>query len=816
MTALIVKGVVFSATALFPMERVTAQTRSGAVRHYAIPAGSLASVVTRFAAEAGVTVSFEPDVVAGKHSAGLSGSYPVAGGLQALLAGTGLQAVETAAQGFVLVPDAAPAGSSQALSSPESVTQLAPVVVQASADASAEGLPELFAGRQVARGSRVGLLGNRDMMETPFSTTAYTADLIQDQQARSVADVVQNDASVRVARGFGNFQELYVIRGFPVFSDDMAYNGLYGLLPRQYIAAELSERVEILRGANTFVNGATSGGGGVGGSINVVPKRAPNDALSRVTAGLEDGGQTYVAADIARRFGPDQDGGLRINAARRDGETSIDDEERTLDVLSLGADFRTDRIRLSADIGYQDHRIDAPRPSVTPAGAIPDAPDARRNFAQSWTYSKEKQVFGTVRGEYDLTDRITGWAAFGVRDGDEDNLLANPTVAEDGTSFSYRFDNVRKDLVHTGEAGIRGTAETGSVTHRWVVSATRFSQRSRNAYALSDFINGFSGNIFDHQDAPRPPADFFTGGSMSSPHLTDHTKTSSIAIADTLGFMDERLLLTLGVRQQRIEQKTYDYNTRERSSAYDESEVTPAVGVVFKVTPQVSAYANYMENLAKGDIAPAMVGNQVVANAGQALSPYRAEQYEAGLKYDAGSFGASLAAFSIEKPFGMLQGDVFRAAGEQRNRGIELNLYGEPLHGVRVLSGAVFLDAEQRKTLEGRYDGKKVIGVPDAQYNLGVEWDVPALRGLTLNGRVVHTARQYANAANTETIPAWTRLDLGARYVMAVGQQMLTVRTRVENVTNGDHWVSVGGYPDANYLVLGTPRTFWLTATLDF
>ncbi|PHV09913.1 Plug domain-containing protein [Chitinimonas sp. BJB300] len=34
------------------------------------------------------------------------------------------------------------------------------------------------------------------------------------------------------------------------------YNGLHGLLPRQYLAAELIERVEVLRGANDFLNGA--------------------------------------------------------------------------------------------------------------------------------------------------------------------------------------------------------------------------------------------------------------------------------------------------------------------------------------------------------------------------------------------------------------------------------------------------------------------------------------------------------------------------------------------------------------------------------
>jgi outer membrane receptor protein involved in Fe transport len=74
---------------------------------------------------------------------------------------------------------------------------------------------------------------------------------------------------VRVARGFGNFQELYVVRGFPIYSDDMSYDGLYGLLPRQYVAAEFLERVEVFRGANTFLNGAAPGGSGIGGEFNL-------------------------------------------------------------------------------------------------------------------------------------------------------------------------------------------------------------------------------------------------------------------------------------------------------------------------------------------------------------------------------------------------------------------------------------------------------------------------------------------------------------------------------------------------------------------
>ena len=66
------------------------------------------------------------------------------------------------------------------------------------------------------------------------------------------------------------------------------------------------------------------------------------------------------------------------------------------------------------------------------------------------------------------------------------------------------------------------------------------------------------------------------------------------------------------------------------------------------------------------------------------------------------------------------------------------------------------------------------------------------------------------------SVPSWTRLDLGARYVTTVAEQMVTFRARVDNVTDRDYWASAGGYPGAGYLVLGAPRTFMLSATVNF
>ncbi|WP_191554323.1 TonB-dependent receptor [Brevundimonas aurantiaca] len=704
---------------------------------------------------------------------------------------------------------AAPALAQQGPAAP---TELGEIVVTG----SQVNLTAPAAGGQVARGGRVGLLGNLDMMDTPFSTTSYTEKLARDQQARGIGDVLQNDPTVRVTKGFGNFQELYVIRGFPVYSDDMSYNGLYGVLPRQFVAAELIERVEVFRGASAFLNGAAPGGTGVGGAFNLTPKRA-NGPLTRLTAGVSGADEIYAAADLARRFGDQDEWGARLNVAGRGGEASVEDQTNTLRVVGLNLDRRGERARFSADLGWQDHRIDAPRPSVTPGAAIPEAPSADRNFAQRWTYTDEEQLFGAVRGEVDITDSVTAWAAFGGRQGEEDNSLANPRADAAGAIRGYRFDNIRKDTVWSGDVGLRADLTTGPVGHRLVASASQIQSKSRNAWAGSNFAGYSFGTLTDPILSPAP-AIASVSGDLSDPKVTERVKNTSVAVADRLSFLDGRLLATVGVRYQEIETKSYAYADGAFGSGYASEAATPAFALVYKPGDRVSLYANYAEALTPGRVAPAVINGAAVANAGEVLSPFRAEQAEVGAKYDAGTFGGTLSVFRTTLPSAFFDPAtrVYSDGGEQENRGVELTVYGEPIDGLRLIGGATWLDAEVKRSLTAANEGKSAIGVPDVQTNLNVEWDVPGLSGLTLEGRVVHTSAQAANAANTLELDAWTRFDAGVRYAFEAGGRPLTVRARVENVADEDQWVAVGGYPGSNYLTLGAPRTLSLSISAEF
>jgi iron complex outermembrane receptor protein len=690
---------------------------------------------------------------------------------------------------------------------------VATVVVSASADASAAGLSKAFAGGQVAKGGRVGLLGTMDVMDTPFNSTNFTQQFIQDQQAHSVADVLQNDPGVRVARGFGNYQELYVIRGFPVNSDDLAYNGLNGVLPRQYIAAELLERVEVFRGANTFLNGATPGGGGIGGAINLLPKRAPNTDLTEVSAGLQTGKQTYLASDIARRFGDENRFGVRLNAVQRKGGTGIDSEHRDLQMAAIGADYRGRGYRLSADLGWQDSKLYNARPAVNVGAglAVPSAPDASANFGQPWDFSSERDVFGTLRGEWDVSQGVVAWAAFGGRQGNELNRLASTFNLNSATGGGQirRFDNAREDHIKTGELGVRAELRSGPASHKLALTTTGFSLDSRNAYATSAYQNTSLANT---PLLALPTLTTF-GNDLADPRTTNKVKLVSVAVVDSMGLFHDTLLVTVGARHQNIKQEGYAYNTGKQSADYSEGANTPIAAIVYKITPAVSVYANRVESLQQGAIA-----GSTAINLGQIFAPYKSVQKEAGVKFDGGRYGATAALFTTSEPMGVLNATtrVFGIDGEQRNRGVELTTYGEPLRGLRLLGGATFLDATQQRTAGGLTDGKDVIGVPNTQLNIGVDWDVPGVRGLSVSARALHTSSQSVNASNTQELPAWNRLDLSARHGFKLADHNVVLRVRVDNVTDKNYWASAGGSQGAGYLVLGAPRTVGLTASTEF
>lgn len=675
-------------------------------------------------------------------------------------------------------------------------------------------LPAVYSGGQVARGAELGVLGNQDIMDVPFTMSSYTSQLIEDQQAESLGDVLLNDASVRQSLGYGNASQIFVIRGLPLTTDDVSYNGLFGVLPRQMISSDSLERVEVFKGPNAFINGVTPTGSGVGGGINLQPKRAEDTPTRRFTTDISNNGRIGEHLDLGQRFGAENQFGVRMNLAQREGDTAIDNENQRTKLFALGLDYRGDRLRVSTDFGYQKQRINGNRNTVYLGSAltdIPHAPDADHNYSQKWTSTDLEDTFGMARAEYDLSDHWTAYAAAGAKHTREVGNYSTPTLVNSAgaTTASNMFVAHDEDN-RSAMAGLRGMFQTGPVSHQVNLGVSGIWTQQRSAYDLS---GTYSNNLYDTVDVPKPAPGKYVGGDINDPGIVGKTINRSVAISDTLGFVDDRVLLTYGLRKQTLKVDGWNYQGN-RSAAYDESITTPVYGIVLKPWENVSVYANRIEGLAQGPTAPASAGGMPVTNAGEVFAPARSKQVEAGIKYDKGTFGASLGVYRIEKPSdGYTNADgTYVRQGTQRNRGVELNLYGEPIDGLRLLAGATLMDTELKGTKNGANDGNRAIGVPKFQYNLGADWDVPGLQGVALNARMLRTGGQYANEANTLSIPAWNRFDLGARYSFDVEQRAVTLRANLENVANTRYWASANG----GYLSQGEPRLLKVSATVDF
>ena len=675
-------------------------------------------------------------------------------------------------------------------------------------------LPAVYSGGQVARGAELGVLGNQDIMDVPFTMASYTSQLIEDQQAESLGDVLLNDASVRQSFGYGNASQIFVIRGLPLTTDDVSYNGLFGVLPRQMISSDSLERVEVFKGPNAFINGVTPTGSGVGGGINLQPKRAEDTPTRRFTTDISNNGRIGEHLDLGQRFGAENQFGVRMNLAQREGDTAIDNENQRTKLFALGLDYRGDRLRVSTDFGYQKQRINGNRNTVYLGSAltdIPHAPDADHNYSQKWTSTDLEDTFGMARAEYDLSDHWTAYAAAGAKHTREVGDYSTPTLVNSaGATTASNMFVAHDENNRSAMAGLRGMFQTGPVSHQVNLGVSGIWTQQRSAYDLS---GTFSNNLYDTVDVPKPAPGKYVGGDINDPGIVGKTINRSVAISDTLGFVDDRVLLTYGLRKQTLKVDGWNYQGN-RSAAYDESITTPVYGIVLKPWENVSVYANRIEGLAQGPTAPASAGGMPVTNAGEVFAPARSKQVEAGIKYDKGTFGASLGVYRIEKPSdGYTNADgTYVRQGTQRNRGVELNLYGEPIDGLRLLAGATLMDTALKGTKNGANDGNRAIGVPKFQYNLGADWDVPGLQGVALNARMLRTGGQYANEANTLSIPAWNRFDLGARYSFDVEQRAVTLRANLENVANTRYWASANG----GYLSQGEPRLLKVSATVDF
>lgn len=779
------------------------QAQAARTANYNIPAQPLAQALTALGQQAGLQLAVSAPVIAGKTSSAVSGVMTAEQALQQLLAGTGVSYRFTSPSSVTVTgaPDASGALQLDAVQ-----VQGYPVPPQALID----NLPPPYAGGQVATGGQLGLLGNRPVMDTPFNQTSYTAKKIQDQQARTVFDVLVDNPSVRPASSDLTLMNgsAVKIRGFSAYSANVLYGGLYGMLPYYSTMTELAERVELLNGPSAMLNGMMPLAAN-GGVINVVPKRAPEQTMVQFTADYTSNALFGGHVDLGHRFGADKELGVRFNGVFRAGETPVQWTTDKRSLASLGLDYRGERVRLAADLGYQYQYVGGALPEIGLATGVPLpwAWNSRTNQGGPWGYLERKDAWAVLRGEFDVTERITLYAAAGARDErNVDQVVRNfsitgvngdATAAPQNLSFYYQN--------YTATAGVRGIADTGIINHEFNVNATAVKQILGAGYS---FGQNYATNIYNPTYLPSPDLP------TPAANLSSITSLNSLAFADTLSLVGKRIQLTAGARLQQVASTNYNRFTGEQTASYDQSALTPSVALVVKpFWENVSFYGNWIQGLQQGTVVSA-----TYRNAGEVFPPYVTNQYEVGVKVDWGRLTTTASLFQISQPSTIVNvaTNTLFVGGEQRNQGLELNFFGELLEGVRVLGGAMFLSGVLTRTQGGLTDGWVAPFAPGAQFNLAGEWDLPFARGLTAVGRFTYTGSQYIDATwPRRSVPEWTRLDIGARYTFerpGPTGKPVTLRLNVENVLDNNYWNGTA----VDSLMVGAPRTFRLALTSDF
>lgn len=665
--------------------------------------------------------------------------------------------------------------------------------------------PPAFAAGQIGRAARLGVQGNVSVMETPFSVTSYTSQTIENGQAKSVADLLAADPSVRMATARNNINEDLTVRGFQISTIDFAINGMFGLSPVWRAPLESMERVEVLKGPSSALFGVPPYGS-IGGVVNLVPKRATSAGNTNVKVEASSDSLIGAHVDIGRRFGKDDAFGVRLNVMHRDGDTSINKQSRRDSLGSLGLDFRQARFRASVDFLWNEERIDnvVRQFQVGPQLAhIPRAPSGKYAYpGLGWTDGRSTS--GLLKAEYDITDEITVFAGYGRRKQDWEAFAANPVLLN--TKGDYTFFGGLQNLpvdTNTTELGLRSAFKLGGVSHNVTFGYNRLKSDQQIAFNTR-FAPGAS-NIYAGRNFPTPS----TAG-VPNPLLPyRETYLTSYVLTDTLGLMQDRVLLTLGVRRQTIEGQSYNFMTGVPTGPYyDKSATTPVAGIVFKLRPSVALYASYVEGLSKGDTAPV---SAAISNPGIVLPPYKTKQKELGVKFDLGKSLATVSVFEQKKPSAGLSGNTFGVFGEKRNRGVEATFAGEVGAAVRLLGGVTYTDSVVSKAVNPALQGKDAIGVAKWQVSLGGEWDASFIPGLTLSARALHTDRAAVDAANKLYVPSWRRLDAGLRYVTKITDRNVTFRANVENFFNKNYW----GVSTAGYMYVGSPRTFHVSIGVD-
>ena len=276
---------------------------------------------------------------------------------------------------------------------------------------------------------------------------------------------------------------------------------------------------------------------------------------------------------------------------------------------------------------------------------------------------------------------------------------------------------------------------------------------------------------------PEIPQPVFTYGPLTH----DHTRQWTAGVAYALhwqGVIDFAAGLE-PVRYERtiVEPAAAPLTQHENPLLYYASAGVP-------ITSHTSAYAALTRGLEDSGLAPASATNR-----GQLLPAGRTGQEEVGVRYTQGTTNVVAGLFDVRKPYYNTGADgSYSWLGTESHRGVELSLNAQPLRGLTVVAGAVFMSPVVAVATGVSGVGTTPVSQPRRFLQLGADYQLAALPRCSLDLQVIEQGEVPVRLDDGAYNPAQAIVNVGGRYRFTIAGHPATLRVQVQNVTNQKVW----------------------------
>ena len=680
------------------------------------------------------------------------------------------------------------------------------VACACSALAHADDLPSVTVDG--AHTASIGPLGKMALLDTPYSVGIVSQTLIADQQLVSVTDALRYLPSVQ---GDGARPQSRGIQGS--VAQNSRIDGMNAVSTTDY-AAEQFEQVEVLSG----LSGSLYGPANPAGTFNYIQKRPTDQPLRRFTLGYIGQGRFVRGADLSDRIGPDRAFGYRLTLLGDTGTGYTDDSTIRRQLFSLALDYHiAPGTTLEGNITHYRYVAKGLPASFTLGSSSLHFPVALdpTNAAYSAQNGGNNNTTdtGTLRLRHDIDANWHITAGLLRQIADRESTGPTSTISNAAGAYTTAIGTATASRFTTDSnlVSLNGTVQTGGISHDISVGTTGVVLKNFNPLAGATTKLG-SASLADPQSFALVGVPDFTRRYESA-----KAAQQALMLADDVHFSPQWSTL-LAASESWLSSENYSLAGKQTSTSSDRG-ASGSASLVYKPVSNMTTYVTYADSLQQGDTAPA--GS---SNVNTILAPYRSKEWELGYKVVVGQLNGSLALYQITRPFAYVNGvdNVFRVAGQQRNRGVDLMLDGKVTRDLTLFGGVSWLDPRLHDTLSASTEGKRIVGLPRTTVNLLATYAVPQVAGLSTSLNFHAVDARPTNDSNSSSAAGYATFDLSAAYHTALMGHGATFRIAVDNLADRHYWTNIvpgglGGYTGAgnSSAQLGAPRTVLASVQVD-